>query len=32
MKIIFISFVLTCLIFAVGAIVQYVLNKLLNKK
>lgn len=32
MVIIFISFVLTCLIFAVGAISQYVLNKLLEKK
>lgn len=32
MRILVDSLVLTCLIFVVGAIVQYVINKLLNKK
>lgn len=32
MEILINSFILTCLIFTVGAISQYVLNKLLEKK
>lgn len=32
MEILINSFILTCLIFAVGAFSQYVLNKLLEKK